>query len=114
MHIAAFTDICMLEKMPTQLTWSCMVVCQLVQLSSVPVSKFNGHMLPQVGETGEDWFCIYLIPETLSITTMGRRQEGDILNLEIEAQTQVEWCVACVVTEPCQILVSSCIQMTQG
>ena len=44
--------------------------------------------LLQVGETGKDWFCIYLIPETLSITTMGRRQEGDVLNLEIEAQTQ--------------------------
>ncbi|KAK9833242.1 hypothetical protein WJX84_004950 [Apatococcus fuscideae] len=41
-----------------------------------------------VGETGGDWFCIYLIPETLAITTMGKRQEGDVLNLEIEAQTQ--------------------------
>lgn len=70
--------------------------------------------MPQVGETGEDWFCIYLIPETLSITTMGKRQEGDILNLEIEAQTQVNECVACGVTEPCQMLVPSCSQMTQG
>ncbi|KAK9824904.1 hypothetical protein WJX74_004875 [Apatococcus lobatus] len=62
-------------------------------------SKWMKYILPKsyiavdgisltVGETGEDWFCIYLIPETLSITTMGGRKEGDVLNLEIEAQTQ--------------------------
>lgn len=41
-----------------------------------------------VGEVGEDWFTIYLIPETLRVTVLGNKQEGDTVNLEIEAQTQ--------------------------
>ncbi len=43
----------------------------------------------QVGEVGEDWFTIYLIPETLRVTVLGSKEEGDTVNLEIEAQTQV-------------------------
>ena len=43
----------------------------------------------QVGEVGEDWFTIYLIPETLRVTVLGSKQEGDTVNLEVEAQTQV-------------------------
>ncbi|WP_396589051.1 riboflavin synthase subunit alpha [Bermanella sp. R86510] len=34
-------------------------------------------------------FCVYLIPETLSITTFGEIQVGDSINLEIDSQTQV-------------------------
>ncbi|KAL3147131.1 hypothetical protein ABBQ38_015087 [Trebouxia sp. C0009 RCD-2024] len=41
-----------------------------------------------VGETGEDWFSIYLIPETLRVTVLGTKQQGDTVNLEIDAQTQ--------------------------
>ena len=48
----------------------------------------------QVGEVGEDWFSIYLIPETLRVTVLGTKQQGDIVNLEIEAQTQVSYCTA--------------------
>lgn len=43
----------------------------------------------QVGEVGPDWFTVYLIPETLRVTVLGSKQEGDTVNLEIEAQTQV-------------------------
>lgn len=46
----------------------------------------------QVGEVGEDWFSIYLIPETLRVTVLGTKQQGDTVNLEIEAQTQVRHC----------------------
>ena len=42
-----------------------------------------------VGEVGEDSFIVYLIPETLRVTTLGRQREGDAVNIEIEAQTQV-------------------------
>lgn len=42
-----------------------------------------------VGEVGENSFCVYLIPETLRVTTLGVRKEGDAVNIEIEAQTQV-------------------------
>ena len=47
----------------------------------------------QVGEVGADWFSIYLIPETLRVTVLGAKKEGDTVNVEIEAQTQV--CLFC-------------------
>lgn len=42
-----------------------------------------------VGEVGDDCFTVYLIPETLRVTTLGGRAVGDTVNLEIESQTQV-------------------------
>lgn len=35
------------------------------------------------------WFEVWLIPETLRMTTFGSRREGDPVNIEIERQTQV-------------------------
>jgi riboflavin synthase len=35
------------------------------------------------------WFEVWLIPETLRITTFGDKRAGDALNIEIERQTQV-------------------------
>ena len=37
----------------------------------------------------ERWFEVWLIPETLRMTTFGAKHEGDSLNLEIERATQV-------------------------
>ena len=37
----------------------------------------------------ERWFEVWLIPETLRMTTFGHQQVGDALNLEIERSTQV-------------------------
>ena len=37
----------------------------------------------------EHWFEVWLIPETLRMTTFGHQQVGDALNLEIERSTQV-------------------------
>ncbi|MCS4308453.1 riboflavin synthase [Rheinheimera pacifica] len=42
-----------------------------------------------VGETYADGFSLYLIPETLSITTLGQKQPGDMLNIELDQQTQI-------------------------
>jgi riboflavin synthase len=39
------------------------------------------------GDSG--WFEIWLIPETLRMTTFAHAREGDALNIEIERQTQV-------------------------
>ena len=44
----------------------------------------------QVGEVTREGFCVYLIPETLRVTSMGAKQVGDTVNLEIETQTQVQ------------------------
>ena len=38
---------------------------------------------------GSGWFEVWLIPETLRMTTFGEKAEGDALNIEIERQTQV-------------------------
>jgi riboflavin synthase len=38
---------------------------------------------------GAGWFEVWLIPETLRMTTFGERRVGDALNIEIERQTQV-------------------------
>ena len=41
-----------------------------------------------VGETFSDGFMLHLIPETLAITTLGLKQQGDLLNIELDQQTQ--------------------------
>ena len=41
-----------------------------------------------VGEADSEGFNVHLIPETLQRTLFGTRQEGDIINLEIDPQTQ--------------------------
>ena len=38
---------------------------------------------------GSGWFEVWLIPETLRMTTFGDKRPGDALNVEIERQTQV-------------------------
>ncbi|WP_067866981.1 riboflavin synthase [Neptuniibacter marinus] len=41
-----------------------------------------------IGEVLEDQFNVFLIPETLSITTFGNLEKGDKVNMEIDAHTQ--------------------------
>ncbi|WP_299022589.1 riboflavin synthase subunit alpha [uncultured Photobacterium sp.] len=41
-----------------------------------------------IGEVKEDCFCIHLIPETLKRTLFGQRKVGDVVNIEIDPQTQ--------------------------
>lgn len=41
-----------------------------------------------IGEVKNNQFCVNLIPETLQRTLMGSRKTGDIVNIEIDAQTQ--------------------------
>ena len=38
---------------------------------------------------GSGWFEVWLIPETLRMTTFGDKRVGDALNVEIERSTQV-------------------------
>jgi riboflavin synthase len=38
---------------------------------------------------GAGWFEVWLIPETLRMTTFGDKPEGSAVNIEIERQTQV-------------------------
>lgn len=47
----------------------------------------NGSSLT-ICDIGDDWIEISLIPETLRLTTFGRLQVGDRVNLEIDSHTQ--------------------------
>ena len=40
-----------------------------------------------VGEVGDDWFSVYLIPETIRVTTFADLGVGGTVNVEVEAQT---------------------------
>lgn len=41
-----------------------------------------------IGTVNEQTFCVHLIPETLRQTLFGTRQVGDVINIEIDSQTQ--------------------------
>ena len=41
-----------------------------------------------IGDVTETEFNVHLIPETLTRTLFGRRKEGDVINIEIDPQTQ--------------------------
>ena len=41
-----------------------------------------------IGEVKGNQFCVNLIPETLQRTLMGQRKVGDMVNIEIDPQTQ--------------------------
>lgn len=41
-----------------------------------------------LGETGEDWFEVHLIPETRKLTTLDSKALGSTYNIEIDSQTQ--------------------------
>ncbi|GAB4820049.1 hypothetical protein N2152v2_007095 [Parachlorella kessleri] len=41
-----------------------------------------------VGEVTDSTFSVYLIPETLRVTVLGDKGEGDVVNIEVETQTQ--------------------------
>lgn len=41
-----------------------------------------------IGDVQNNRFCVNLIPETLSRTNLGKRQQGESVNIEIDPQTQ--------------------------
>jgi len=41
-----------------------------------------------LGLTGPNWFEVYLIPETRTLTTLDSKAQGALYNLEIDSQTQ--------------------------
>ncbi|WP_290698724.1 riboflavin synthase subunit alpha [Amphritea sp.] len=41
-----------------------------------------------IGEVKDTLFNVYLIPETLTVTTFGASSPGDMINLEVDSQTQ--------------------------
>ena len=42
-----------------------------------------------IGDVSDDRFDLHLIPETLRLTTIGDKQVGDAVNLEIDSTTMM-------------------------
>ena len=51
---------------------------------SLTVSGLGDEGRPGDGGPGGSWFEVSLIPETLARTTLGRKQPGDIVNIEVD------------------------------
>lgn len=49
----------------------------------------DGASLTVVDVSLDGYFSVHLIPETLRMTSLGKKQEGDPVNLEIDSQSQV-------------------------
>lgn len=60
----------------------------------------------------QDGFSVHLIPETLRVTVLGKRQVGDAVNIEIDSQTQVERVQVFIATvfDLCEIMTKLCVQ----
>jgi riboflavin synthase len=56
----------------------------LVEKGSVAVDGISLTISALSEMTGEHWFEVSLIPETLARTTLGRRQPGEVVNLEVD------------------------------
>jgi riboflavin synthase len=41
-----------------------------------------------IGKTGDNWFEVYLIPETRTLTTLDSKAVGALYNIEVDSQTQ--------------------------
>ena len=41
-----------------------------------------------IGRVTEDYFSLHIIPETLRVTTIEAKSEGDRVNIEIDSRTQ--------------------------
>ena len=50
--------------------------------------SLNGCSLTIGAEVKDNRFCVHLIPETLRVTCFGGTQVGDVINVEIDSQTQ--------------------------
>jgi len=56
----------------------------LVEKGSVAVDGISLTISALGGETAGSWFEVSLIPETLTRTTLGRKQPGEVVNLEVD------------------------------
>lgn len=83
-HIDATGEITVLEQRGTDVCLRVRVapgfLRYLVPKGSVAVDGIS----LTVAEVHEDGFSVWLIPHTLEVTTLGRRQAGDLVNLEFD------------------------------
>ncbi|MFG1497766.1 riboflavin synthase subunit alpha [Saccharospirillum sp. HFRX-1] len=87
-HIQSMVPILAIER-PTNncVIWFGITPEQRRYLFAKGFVGLNGCSLT-IGEVLDDRFNVFLIPETLNVTTFGEVAVGDRINLEVDAQTQ--------------------------
>jgi riboflavin synthase len=87
-HVSSTVEIVNIERPENNcIIWFRLKPEQRKFLFSKGFIGLNGCSLT-IGEVQEDCFNVYLIPETLSVTTFGEALVGDLVNIEFDAQTQ--------------------------
>ncbi len=87
-HIMATTPITRIEQSAHNRTlWLALPEALRPYILSKGFVGLDGCSLT-IGEVHDHQFAVHLIPETLQRTLFGRRQTGDVVNVEIDAQTQ--------------------------
>ncbi|MDX3773528.1 riboflavin synthase subunit alpha [Chromatiaceae bacterium AAb-1] len=86
-HIQATAVLLQLEKTATNCHMRLQVAAELMPyILSKGFVAVEGCSLT-VGECYAEGFSLHLIPETLVLTTLGDKQPGDLLNIELDQQT---------------------------
>ena len=87
-HVSATTEIVEIERPENNcVIWFSITPAQRRYLIPKGFVGLNGCSLT-IGEVLDDRFNVYLIPETLSVTTFGNLSVGAKVNLEYDPQTQ--------------------------
>ncbi|MGF1688967.1 riboflavin synthase subunit alpha [Photobacterium japonica] len=87
-HINATTEICAIEKTENNCTvWFTLPKDYSKYILRKGYIGIDGCSLT-IGQVEAQRFCVHLIPETLQRTLLGERCEGDVVNIEIDPQTQ--------------------------
>lgn len=88
-HVQGMVPVLKIER-PTNncVIWFGITPLQRRYLFAKGFVGLNGCSLT-IGEVLEDRFNVFLIPETMNVTTFGEMHVGERVNLEIDAQTQV-------------------------
>lgn len=87
-HIIATTIICRIDKSANNQTiWFQLPSSLKPYILTKGFIGLDGCSLT-IGEVNEHEFNVHLIPETLEKTLFGTRQVGDVINIEIDPQTQ--------------------------
>jgi riboflavin synthase len=87
-HISSTVTISKIERPENNcIIWFSISKDQKKYLFSKGFVGLNGCSLT-IGEVNDDSFNVFLIPETLDVTTFGELQVGAIVNIEYDPQTQ--------------------------
>lgn len=87
-HISTVIQVLEIERPENNcVIWFSLTPEQKRYIFSKGFAGLNGCSLT-IGEVKEDRFNVFLIPETLSVTTFGELAAGDAVNLEYDAHTQ--------------------------